>query len=113
MGHSTLFKEIDKAIPNSKFILTVRNTHSFTKSYQNYFKGSPWEIKNPQELKKLVQEYEERNRLVIEYFKNKQSQLLVINIIDGEGWEKICDFLNKPMPNRLFPQKNVGKYKKT
>jgi hypothetical protein len=65
-----------------------------------------------QELKKRIQEFEEHNKQVIEYFKNSPSQLLVMNIIEGDGWNKLCNFLNKPIPNKPFPHKNIGRYKK-
>jgi hypothetical protein len=107
-----LYQEIDKEIPNSKFILTMRGKESFEKSYVNYFKGTSWEIKNPQQLKQILQKYEERNKQIIEYFKDKPSQLLVMNIIEGDGWDKLCNFLDKPIPNKPFPNKNKGKYKK-
>ena len=45
------------------------------------------------------------------YFsKNRPNDLLVMNICDGEGWEVLCPFLNKPIPNVIFPKKNVTIY---
>jgi len=82
------------------------------KSYENYFRSSPWKIKNSQELKQLIQEYEKYNKQAIAYFKDKPSQLLVMNIFEGDGWKELCRFLNKPVPNKPFPHKNKGKYKK-
>lgn len=55
---------------------------------------------------------EKRNNEMIQYFGNKKSQLLVMNIINGDGWNKLCFFLNKPIPNKPFPHKNIGSYKK-
>ncbi|KYK33200.1 MAG: hypothetical protein AYK22_01440 [Thermoplasmatales archaeon SG8-52-3] len=101
------FKEIDKAYPNSKFILTIRDINSWLKSYTNYYFVSSDLSKNEGK-----QKLNEHNKKVIAYFKDKPSKLLVMNIIDGDGWEKLCKFLNKPVPNKPFPHKNIGKYKK-
>jgi len=105
-----IYIEIDKTIPDSKFILTIRDTQSWRRSYLNYFRGSPWDIKNPQELRQFIQRYEDHNKQVIEYFKDRPDKLLIMNIIEGDGWEKLCDFLNKPIPKKSFPHRNVGKY---
>jgi 3'(2'), 5'-bisphosphate nucleotidase len=32
---------------------------------------------------------------------------LVINVVAGEGWEKLCPFLGKPVPEIPFPKANV------
>jgi len=107
-----LYKELDKAFPNSKFILTLREKKSWAKSFENYFKASPWEIKNPLELENRIKKYEERNGEIIEYFKDKPSRLLIVDLIKGDGWNELCNFLNKPIPKKPFPHKNKGKYKK-
>ena len=30
-----------------------------------------------------------------------------MNIIDGDGWEKLCKFLEIPLPKIQFPKKNT------
>jgi len=112
IGDKDLYKKIAEIIPNSKFILTLREKQSFTKSYLNFYKGSSWMITDPEEIKQKIQGFEERNKQVIEYFKDKTSKLLIMNIINGDSWDKLCNFLNKPIPNEQFPHKNIGKYKK-
>ena len=112
MGHDDVYKAVDKTFPDSKFILTVRDSKSFAKSFENYFKGSPWEIKKPRDLEKRVKEFKNHNKEVIEYFKNQPSKLLILNILKNEGWEELCKFLNKPIPTKPFPHKNIGKYKR-
>ena len=107
MFKDDLFKEIDKAIPNSKFILTVRETNSWEKSFENFFLNA-----SEKQRMNILQDVNKHNEKVIDYFKNRPSQLLVMNIIDGDGWNKLCKFLNKPIPNKPFPHKNKGFYKK-
>jgi hypothetical protein len=35
---------------------------------------------------------ERHDREVMEYFKNREEDLLVLDIAAGEGWEKLCPF---------------------
>ena len=102
------YKKIYESFTDDKFILTIRDTSSFTKSYINYLKGSPWEenVINNKKLRTIVTNYEDRNRQIIKYFKNESSKLLVMNIIDGDGWSKLCSFLDKSIPKKPFPHKN-------
>jgi len=104
------FKEIDKVIPNSKFILTVRDLKSLLKSLlvsartKNIYMGTPL-VSNKRTMKKW---YETYCRDVMYYFKNRPKDLLVMNICAGEGWEKLCDFLEVPIPDVPFPYLNTA-----
>jgi hypothetical protein len=40
---------------------------------------------------------------VTRYFKGRDGDLLVLDISEGEGWEKLCPFLGKPNPGVAFP----------
>ena len=108
---SFIYKDLDKIYPGSKFILTERDKKSFAKSYVNYFKGTEFE-KSPDEVDEVLENYENYYNGVKEHFKDRPDQLLVINVIGGDGWEKLCPFLGKPTPKKLFPHKNKGRYKK-
>jgi len=107
MFKDDLFKEIDKSIPNSKFILTVRETNSWEKSFENYFLNA-----SEKQKMNVLKDVNKHNEKVIDYFKDRPSQLLVMNIIEGDGWNKLCKFLNKPIPTKPFPHKNKGLYNK-
>jgi hypothetical protein len=108
---SFIYKDLDAAFPNSKFILTEREKQSFAKSYINYFEGTEFE-KTSDEVDEVLEKYEKHNQDVKEYFKDRKDQLLVINVIGGEEWEPLCSFLNKPIPRHSFPHKNKGRYQK-
>ena len=108
---SFIFKELDKTFPGSKFILTERDKKSFAKSYINYFEGTEFE-KSPDEVDEILEKYEKHNQDVKDYFKDRPDDLLVIDVIGGEGWEKLCPFLDKPVPSQPFPHKNKGRYRK-
>lgn len=46
---------------------------------------------------------------VCEYFKNRPKDLLIMNIFEGDGWEKLCPFLDKPVPDVPFPHIRGGR----
>lgn len=133
-----LYKYLDKAFPNSKFILTVRDSseqwyQSITKFHAKLygkgkiptkedlmnatyiFKGRPWITHSakfhvpehdPYNKKILIDQYEKYNRDVIEYFKNRPDDLLVLNLSDEDAYEKFCEFLNIDSPFDKFPWEN-------
>jgi hypothetical protein len=39
-----------------------------------------------------------------EIFSTEPERLLRMNIVAGDSWEKLCDFLNKPCPREQFPR---------
>ena len=51
------------------------------------------------------------NEAVKEYFKDRPDDLLVLDVCAGDGWEKLCPFLEKAVPDKPFPHKGKGKYK--
>ena len=115
---ANLFKELDQAYPGSKFILTVRDEdawiNSATKHFgEKYYKMHEWlygkGILNGNQdlyLKRFRQHYKE----VYDYFKDRKEDLLVMDIPKGDGWEKLCCFLDKPIPKKAFPHANKGKH---
>lgn len=122
-----IFANLDRAYPNSKFILTIRDTENWFKSVKNHFIVTKEMFDRSDKLKLLKEEelfykikhvdknifierYENHNKEVIDYFKNRKNDLLVIDIIQGDGWDKICRFLDKRVPNDVFPIINKRKY---
>lgn len=54
--------------------------------------------------------YLKHNKSVLEYFKNRPNDLLCLpldeKLSDHELWKKLCDFLEKDVPNEKFPYSN-------
>jgi len=122
------YPQLDKKYPNSKFILTVRDEKSWIESLEKlyimkghvkdrieqmlcetkmsrvYLFGSAVFVKE-----RALYIYDLHNRLVKDYFKNRPADLLILNITKGEGWKKLCPFLNKDIPDRIFPKEYVSK----
>ena len=118
----SFYQELDVRYPNSKFILTVRELNSWLKSCRKQFNQRATEILNDKKHDQLFMDiynssyFDEKkftrgyHRFIDEardYFKNRPDDLLVIDIVGGEDWEKLCSFLDKPIPDVPFPMSNV------
>jgi len=55
------------------------------------------------DLERLSYAYDIHCKNVTEYFRNRNEDLLILDITMGEGWEKLCPFLSKPVPDCPFP----------
>lgn len=49
--------------------------------------------------------YDNHTENVINYFSGRDD-LLILDVCAGDGWEKLCKFLSKPVPNEKFPYEN-------
>jgi MoaA/NifB/PqqE/SkfB family radical SAM enzyme len=106
-----IYKEVDKVYPNSKFILTVRNLESWLISKKNHIIMHKHDPRHGRNLRKIkIDSWTERMKKHItevkEYFKNRPDDLLIIDVCKGQGWEKLCPFLDLPIPNQPFPHEN-------
>ena len=114
-----IYKELDLLYPGSKFILTLREPNSWYKSVTRHIgnlrdpmhewiygfgKGLP---KNNKE--NTLDVYNNHNAGVIEYFKNRPDDLLIVDFTKGDGWEKLCSFLLVDIPDTPFPHANNAK----
>jgi hypothetical protein len=112
-----LYKWLDKRYPKSKFILTIRPEKEWIQSVCRHFgnqyirrhdwiygKGDP--IGNEGLYLKT---YRQHNEDVLSYFGERRGEdLLVMDITNNDGWEKLCPFLDDPRPMIPFPQSNVS-----
>jgi len=111
-----IYKELDKKYPGSKFILTLRPTEKWIKSVVDHFgiKTRPmlewgYGVGYPKGNEDIyIARYERHNKEVLEYFKDRPDDLLVLRLMEGDGWEKLCQFLHKDVPNIEFPHANKG-----
>lgn len=111
-----IFKELDQLIPNSKFILTIREEESWFKSVNRHIgnlrdpmhewiygkgKGLPKEDKA-----NTIRVFNEHNKSVLNYFKSRPDDLLVLDFTKGDKWDKLCTFLGHEIPDKKFPHAN-------
>jgi hypothetical protein len=126
------FPEIMAAFPGCKFILTVRDEMEWLESIRRFY-GNPsrfekltqftreqkdWLAKISEELRKyaygsekvLPSLYLKRFREHTEHVRRTipADRLLVMDITKGDGWSKLCPFLDRPVPPVPFPCRNVA-----
>lgn len=117
----SFYRELDRQYPNSKFILTVREKDGWLKSCKKQFNEKLAARQNEAhnqlfmdlygcvvfDEEKFSRGYDRFVSGVLEYFKDRPQDLLVLDITSGEGWEKLCPFLGRPIPDIPFPKANV------
>jgi hypothetical protein len=108
-----LFKELNEWIPGSKFIYTTRDLDSVVRSEQACYTNGymyrnlrvPVKFPTPTE-ERIKERYIKHEEKVRDYFKTSDDNFLELNLSEGDGWEKLCSFLNKPTPAGEFPHIN-------
>mmetsp|Transcript_16326 Transcript_16326/g.42075 ORF Transcript_16326/g.42075 Transcript_16326/m.42075 type:complete len:276 (+) Transcript_16326:297-1124(+) len=126
-----MYDELQKEFPEAKYILTSRTEESWYRSlysfsrlssvialaspfipflydfnnlfltcFHNYFHES-----RPMTKEKYLESYRKHNEKMKEII--PKEKLLIFDV--REGWEPLCAFLEKPVPNIPFPHVNKGR----
>ena len=106
-----LFRELDQRCPGSRFILTTRPSDAWFRSVTRFFgpKTTPmreWIYGAGSPLgneARYVERFERHNREVLDYFRDRPDDLLVLRITEGETWRELCEFLGHEVPHDPFP----------
>lgn len=112
-----LFRDLDAAFPRSKFILTTREPDLWYASACKHFGekrirlhkwiyGAASPVGNEATYKNRLVSHEAEVR---EYFCHRPKDLIEFDVARGDGWEKLCKFLDKPIPKGDFPRLNAAK----
>jgi hypothetical protein len=56
--------------------------------------------------KRIIDKYFITGENIKNFFKDKPDQFLELRICEGEGWEKLCPFLDVDVPDFPFPYEN-------
>jgi hypothetical protein len=116
-----LYKRLDRWSPGSKFVLTERNIDDWLDSCERYHRFGPAFVmgRRARLIRKAVygtatfdrvafrEAYHRHSQDVLGYFADRPADLLRMDITAGDGWEKLCPFLGKPLPPGPFPSLNV------
>ena len=108
--------------PGSRFILTERPIDDWIVSVERHYTKRGTEKARGDGPKGICRErvYGRRTfdrahflraypvfvRRVREHFARRPEALLEIDFFAGQGWEELCDFLERPVPGGAFPHEN-------
>ena len=117
-----LYRELDRAYPGSLFILTIRHEATWIESVRrhwdpasNPFRGQwdhdPFTHRVHQELYgtrafdagRMLERYRRHNAEVLDYFRARPRDLLVMDMDNGAGWPQLCGRLGEPIPSLPYP----------
>jgi len=109
-----IFRELDERFPGSKFILTIRDPKAWIRSAVNHFghEDTPmrrwiYGVGHPAGYEDTyLRRYEQHNHDVLLYFRDRPTDLLVMDLRRGDGWNKLCPFLGHQVPETPFPHAN-------
>ncbi|HNX69324.1 MAG TPA: sulfotransferase [Candidatus Omnitrophota bacterium] len=120
-----IYEKLDRHFPGSKFILTLRkdpatwltsfqkhcerhrlkNDGSRVSTGQNRLLAYGYRFLEGHE-EAFLEIYRKHEENVKTYFAKKPRNLLTVCWENGDGWEKLCAFLEKPVPAQPFPWEN-------
>ncbi|ODA68660.1 hypothetical protein A7A08_00492 [Methyloligella halotolerans] len=117
-----LYRELyERYGEDGKFVLTVRKSpdrwleslkaHSLTTSPTRHCRTLAYGYDFPHGFEEEhLDLYRRHNEEVRAFFQDRQdeSKLLQVCWEAGDGWQELCDFLGKPIPNKAFPRTNEG-----
>ena len=114
------FPQLDQRFPGSRFVLTVRDQASWLRSCERF-----WQVRSAERISPFIRQVRKRvyggvgfdadrfsrawdghMERIDAHFRNRQQDHLVVDICAGDGWESLCPFLGKPVPEMPFPHRN-------
>lgn|GEM_PF-362225 len=115
-----LYKKLDSWFPNSKFILTIRKPEKWVNTIEKHFQNKNGHLgeanrlffkRNNFDITSFLKSYEDYLAEVLQYFKKREKDLLVVDICEGNytidpnagqelsleyNWNRLNEFLVKP-----------------
>lgn len=112
-----MYEAFDRGYPNAKFILTQRiNPQTWYRSlcrhakrfgpltdFEQHIYGYASPAGYEQEH---IEFYLRHNQRVRDYFADRPEKLLIVCWESGDGWQELCEFLGRPIPDIPFPHSN-------
>jgi hypothetical protein len=99
------FKLLENLFDQAKFILTIRELESWLDSKDRHiFLKNGYHIDRNEYSKKY---YNHISNVLNYFIGDKKNKLLIMNIANGDGYEKLCPFLNLPIYSSPFPHENI------
>ncbi|MEX0652991.1 MAG: sulfotransferase family protein [Phycisphaeraceae bacterium] len=124
---AAFYAQLDQAYPNSKFILTVRpSREDWLRSLKKQLEGTRrwWHPQSNSarfmyfintatygvstfQPERMAFAYDLHVKNVLHYFADRPDDLLVMNIMAGDGYDKLCPFLGLEPMTGPFPKANT------
>ncbi len=120
---SACFRELDRAFPGSRFILTLREIDQWIESVADHRRRRDHLPIAPDCPKAIIRErvygvrtfdeeafrraYARHRREVRDYFACRPDDLLEIDLCAAPSWDRLCAFLGRPVPDIPFPHLNA------
>lgn len=120
-----LYERLDRSYPGSKFVLTIREGHRWLEATRRHFDPNwnrwctgwdqdPFTHRIHQILygrktfdsDVMLARYRAHNAAVIDYFRGRPHDLLVLDMEKSTQWDDLCGFLRRPIPDELYPRVN-------
>jgi len=109
-----LYRYLDEKHPGSRFILTVRSPESWIRSQVRDFARKETPMRQwiygagcPAGNEEIyLARYRRHNEEVLAYFADRPMDFLLMDLPAGDGWDKLCAFLGRPVPAEPFPRAN-------
>ena len=117
-----LYRELDRAYPGSKFILTLRDEQEWLASVRNHWgeknkfrpswDSDPFSNRIHRELygqkhfdaEIFLARYRRHNEEVRAYFRDRPQDLLVMDLSAQASWWELCGFLKQSVPEIPYPK---------
>jgi hypothetical protein len=119
-GCTVFYKYLDYKFPGSKFVLLTRDLKPWLDSAEYIHGHKP--IDRAEDViimrrmllyetvvydkKKFIETYHRHHEDVRRYFASRPGDMLEMDITKGDGWEKLCPFLELPIPDQPFRNAN-------
>jgi len=106
-----VYEDLIKWYPDAKFIYMTRNPIELAESERKMWERSGTRPEDILPAQTFINRYEKHQKEVYRFFKGKDNFLEMSIIDDGDGWNKLCEFLGMSRPEIPFP--NINKANST
>ncbi len=117
-----IWREIHAMYPDARYILTVRDDEPWIASCTGFYRNRrirpmrAWMFgshadpsRDEQSRQAWLAAYRAHNQAVREYFSSRPGQFLEFDATRERGWDRLCAFLQAPVPARPWPHANPGR----
>ena len=113
-----MYRRLDERYPDSRFVLTYRHPDTWWRSVHRWITVTKPHVTERYRLhlkaasiqeSDMIAAYNRFNEERREYFRGR-ADFLELNFEAGDAWDKLCAFLNLPIPDSPFPHANQQNY---